>query len=189
MTRPLFASLAGLLTLMPLGVAQARLTEIPGLGRSVDMDSAGEFLLTSNGYVWDPSGTTTLQSGADDVVGQSLGGAFLAGNNDDGTQDTPAWHDGLDWISLGGIAGSPGCGSGLGSAFDISSDGLIVVGLAWNGCTSVAFKWNAVTGVLTPLPNSGTGNARANCTNSDGSWVGGSDRGNFSNPVSVSLIP
>lgn len=181
MIRPLLIPTAGLLALAPLGAAQAQLTEITGFGRCVDMDANGEFLLTSIGYVWDPSGTTTPKFGADDAVGISLGGAFLAGNNDDGTQNTPAWHDGTDWISLGGIPGSTGCGPDLGSAYDISSDGLVVVGLAWNGCTTDAFKWDATSGVFTALPNSGTESARANCTNFDGSWVGGWDRGNFSN--------
>ncbi|NUP13372.1 MAG: hypothetical protein HOW73_45620 [Polyangiaceae bacterium] len=59
------------------------------------------------------------------------------------------WSAENDWRHLQ----SPysGCDQDDGSAFDVSADGLVVVGLVWNGCAPEAFRWTddgTKTGVM-----------------------------------------
>jgi hypothetical protein len=54
-------------------------------------------------------------------------------------EETAGWRD----------LGSPhavGCDQDVASAWDISADGRVVVGLAWNGCTPDAFRWTEAGG-------------------------------------------
>ncbi len=66
------------------------------------------------------------------------------------------WTEATDWMDLG----SPhavGCGDAeVAGAFDISADGGVVVGMAWNGCSPDAFRWTEATGFVS-LQVLGTG--------------------------------
>jgi len=68
------------------------------------------------------------------------------------------YSDATGWVDLGSPHAA-GCGSDeISGAFDISADGHVVVGLAWNGCTPDAFRWSDATGTgtFTPLELLGT---------------------------------
>ena len=52
------------------------------------------------------------------------------------------------WTPLGGLPGSPGCGTSYGTPYDMSRDGSVVGGLAWDGCKAVPFKWTQAGGVV-----------------------------------------
>jgi hypothetical protein len=65
------------------------------------------------------------------------------------------WTAATGWTDLGSPHAA-GCGeTDVSSAFDVSADGSVVVGLAWNGCTPDAFRWTDAGGggggVFTPL--------------------------------------
>ncbi len=64
------------------------------------------------------------------------------------------WTEKTDWQDLGSPHAS-GCGNDeVSGAFDISADGGVIVGLAWNGCAPDAFRW--VGGSFTSLELLGT---------------------------------
>ena len=89
------------------------------------------------------------------------------------------WSADVGWHDLG----SPhpaGCGDAeVSGAFDISADGSVIVGLAWNGCAPDAFRWTDGTFTTlqllgTPAPgSSGTPTNRATVIADDGSVVAG----------------
>lgn len=80
-----------------------------------------------------------------------------------------------------GTLGSPfpsGCGANLSSAWDISADGSVVVGMGWNGCDTQAFRWTpgARFSLLQLLGNSPTGGLpsnRATVVSDDGQIAAG----------------
>lgn len=121
--------------------------------------------------------TVTLEEGAvvqlyDTVTGEVTPAAAVgdpARNIATGISDTGAisamhgepveaglWTAATDWTDLG----SPhaiGCGDAeVAGAFDVSADGTVVVGMAWNGCSPDAFRWTEATGFVT-LQILGTG--------------------------------
>ena len=57
---------------------------------------------------------------------------------------------GGDWLDLASSFGS-GCDQDHGSAWDVSADGSIVVGLMWNVCATQAFRWTDDGGAGTTL--------------------------------------
>jgi predicted small secreted protein len=66
------------------------------------------------------------------------------------------------WTAAGGWLDIPsgfaqGCDADLAGAWDVSADGAVVVGLAWNGCHPEAFRWTDAsgTGVFTRLQQVG----------------------------------
>jgi hypothetical protein len=89
------------------------------------------------------------------------------------------WTEAGGWLDLGNVF-PQGCGGDQGSAWDLSADGSVSVGLLWNGCNGVAFRWTQGGG-LQPLdllgasfpgnPNPPTN--RATKIADDGSLVGG----------------
>jgi uncharacterized membrane protein len=79
------------------------------------------------------------------------------------------WSEADGWLDLG----SPfpaGCGGDIGSGFDISADGEIVVGLVWDGCAPAAYRWSG--GEFTTLEILGPSN-RATVISDDGTVVAG----------------
>jgi uncharacterized membrane protein len=58
--------------------------------------------------------------------------------------------DGTTWTDL--VSPYPtGCDPQFGGAWDVSADGKVVVGLMWNGCNPVAFRWVDGASAVTPL--------------------------------------
>jgi uncharacterized membrane protein len=89
------------------------------------------------------------------------------------------WSAAGGWVDLG----SPhpaGCDIDVSGAFDISADGLSVVGLVWDGCTPDAFRWTAAGGftILQSLgfpfeKGAGRASNRATVISDDGTVIGG----------------
>jgi uncharacterized membrane protein len=66
------------------------------------------------------------------------------------------WSEPTGWTDLGSPHAA-GCGSDeISGAFDVSADGSVVVGLAWNGCSPDAFRWTE-SGGFQSLQLLGTG--------------------------------
>jgi len=83
------------------------------------------------------------------------------------------WSEAGDWLDLG-TPYPAGCDQDVASAWDVSADGSVAVGLLWNGCSPVAFRWTDTGGagtlvVLDVLGSSpiGTSN-RATAVSDDG---------------------
>jgi hypothetical protein len=64
------------------------------------------------------------------------------------------WSAADDWQDLASPYAA-GCDINDGGAWDLSADGTVVVGMMWDGCAPLAFRWTAGTGVV-PLATLGT---------------------------------
>lgn len=89
------------------------------------------------------------------------------------------WSEAGGWVDLGSPHAA-GCDQDLSSAWDISADGLTVVGMAWNGCTPDAFRWRAESGFVRleelgePFPDGPPRPSnRATVVSDDGQVIGG----------------
>jgi hypothetical protein len=81
------------------------------------------------------------------------------------------------WSKLGGPF-PKGCGANLSSGWDISADGSVVVGMAWNGCDTQAIRWSRPLGfsllqLLGSSPTGGLPSNRASVVSDDGQIAGG----------------
>jgi hypothetical protein len=90
------------------------------------------------------------------------------------------WWDGDSWQTLASPYAT-GCDQDHGGAWDLSDNGDVVVGLMWDGCAPLAFRWTAEDGVV-PLetigaPQDGSGAAhavnRASVVSGDGQVAAG----------------
>ncbi|MCX5745186.1 MAG: hypothetical protein NT062_22090 [Proteobacteria bacterium] len=63
---------------------------------------------------------------------------------------TAGVHDGTAWHDLPSPYATP-CGADVGAGWDVSADGTVVVGMMWNGCSPVAFRWVEGAAAVTPL--------------------------------------
>ncbi len=90
------------------------------------------------------------------------------------------WQQATGWTMLGSPHAS-GCGADeISGAFDISADGHVAVGLAWNGCSATAFRWSDAggTGAFVPLDPLGSSassspSSRATVVSDDGRIAAG----------------
>jgi hypothetical protein len=92
------------------------------------------------------------------------------------------WTEAGGWIDLGSPHAA-GCGEDLSSGFDVSADGHVTVGLAWDGCTTTPFRWDDTDGsgafeALEPLGTPPEGvkrgpNNRATVISDDGAIAAG----------------
>lgn len=129
-------------------------------------DSQGAWLWTqAGGYV--PLGEQSAEAVSED-------GTVVLGQIKDGSGSNVAglWTQATGWQSLGGL--SSGCGSDVSNPYDLSGDGLTAVGLGWQNCTGVPFRWTS-TGGMDEIAYSGLGSGRASAVSDDGLWVGGWD--------------
>lgn len=122
----------------------------------------------------------TAAGGIEDIGGQgsahcSDDGNSICGNVMDGGFDQAAiWLGGTTWQALGGIGGTSG--TSMSTAYDISGDGSVVVGLGWvDAGTAHAFAWDAVNGMV-DLGSLGGESSRVNAISSDGSTLVGWDQ-------------
>lgn len=84
------------------------------------------------------------------------------------------WSAADGWLDLGN-PNPTGCDPNASSAWDISADGSIVVGLAWNGCHTEAMWWTDAsgTGQFVPMDVLGGGSERATVVSDDGTVAAG----------------
>ncbi len=97
--------------------------------------------------------------------GVSADGSVIVGwsLNANGTNEAFRWTRATGMVGLGlGAGGRPS------DAYDVSSDGLVVVGAVQQAAGTAAFRWTQGTGMVT-LPGLGGGEALANAVSADGS--------------------
>ncbi len=177
-----------------LGGGLATFEFIPGALSADDMSPDGRYIVGSliggGTYLLDSvlDVMTVLPPPAYQAVGVSDNGSAVVGNIIDpktGDDLAAIWTSATNaWTSLGSFQSGSACPS-RSSAYEISNDGTVVVGLAWiNGCSAVGFRWTEATGMvqLEQLVNGGN---RASVVNSNGSLIGGFAQGSFSRTPTI----
>ena len=102
------------------------------------------------GFYWMPTtgvistggvGASEVSRDGRTIVGTAIGSRVF---------QAAIWLRAAEWRLLGSFGASAApCDASLSSALGTSSDGRVVVGLAWNGCTlSHAFRWEESTGMV-----------------------------------------
>jgi uncharacterized membrane protein len=129
----------------------------------VGQNNEGAFRWRFDGGFTYLDGTTAIAANHD--------GSIVAGNTTVGATEVALRSVGDVGTPLGGIEAT-GCDFYLSSAYAISGDGSVVVGLGWQGCDARAFRWSESTG-MTALAQEGTASARANSISADGTHIGG----------------
>ena len=114
-------------------------------------------------------------------------GAVVLGNMDDATAEAQVaalWSSGTNsWSNLGYLQNAMACPS-LSSAYELSADGSVAVGLSWDGCSGRGFRWTEETGML-ELEMLANGGNRASVVSADGSLIGGFAQGSFSRTPAI----
>jgi len=178
-------------------VASAQIAKFEWLDQSFsanDMSPDGKWVvggaLSGGGYIW--SRETGYQFiGGIHAVAVSDDGAVVLGSIDHpttGNSEAAIWTaDDESWTLLGTFPGGTGC-PGETSAYELSADGTVAVGLGWHesGCSGQGFIWTEGIGAQ-PLDFLANGNNRASVVSADGSLVAGFAQGSFSRTPAVWL--
>lgn len=131
-------------------------------------------LSTAGGFYWMPT-TGAIYIGGLGASNVSRDGSTIVGVALDSRGVQAAiWQRAAEWRLLGSFRpSSVSCGASLSSAADVSRDGKIVVGLAWDGCNLAhAFRWDESG--MTDLGSSVAGrSSRADGVSGDGKVVVG----------------
>lgn len=144
-----------------------------GYGVSRDGATIAGLNLASNaGFKWDAVNGYVAIGGTPIQIRVNADGSRISGSEVFAGLSTAAYWSGGTWTSIGSLGSSSG--SDASSAWDISHDGLTIVGLGWISAGSAhAFKWTQSGGIV-DLGSSGA-SSRANAVSGDGSIVGGWD--------------
>jgi len=156
------------------------LTLIDVAGAGTDVSGDGLVVTGNAGYygpcfTWTELGGVVYIDGYGGFVTTSFDGSNVSANLEDGGMEYAGyWLGGTNWQNLGGIGGSSG--NSVSTNYDISGDGLTVVGLAWvDAGTAHAFQWTDGTGMV-DLGSLGGESSRANAISGDGTTVVGWDQ-------------
>jgi probable HAF family extracellular repeat protein len=128
------------------------------------------------GLYWLPTmGTQGIGGRAGTAV--SADGRTIVGNALDarGFENAAIWKSGTEWRPLGSFSrDAQPCDLLLSSAYGVSADGRVVVGLGWDGCRYAhAFRWEESTGMMDLGGSANATSSRANSVSGDGQVVVG----------------
>lgn len=101
-------------------------------------------------FYWMPT-TGIISLGGLAAEGVSRDGNTIVGSALDsrGLINAAIWSRAAEWTLLGSFPNAAPCVQTLSNAYDVSRDGQVVVGSAWNGCgINHAFRWQQSTGVV-----------------------------------------
>lgn len=106
--------------------------------------------------------------------GRTIVGTVLGG---DGVASAALWKGGRTWRTLGGLPGAASCDNQISSGWGVAND-KTVVGLAWDGCGAVGFRYRPSTGMqsLGLVGDSSIPGSRADAVSADGSLIVGWDQ-------------
>ena len=151
----LFLTLAVLTASTPTQAAdKALLIELPNQvfpsGVSSDFTVVGG-LGEGGGFHWMPTSGVVFIGGRQ-ALSTSRDGNTIVGEAVDarGVQQAAIWLRGTEWRLLGSIVpNARPCDALLSIAIQVSGDGKVVVGLAWDTCSVArAFRWEESTGMV-----------------------------------------
>jgi uncharacterized membrane protein len=141
---------------------------------------AGAYRWTAeDGYTWLPGGGTAKAVSDDGTV-------ILGDVNDpvSGDQVAAMWTETDEGWELSILGGFGTCGS-ISSAYELSADGSVAVGLAWlDPCDAVGFRWTEATGMM-DLESLANGTNRASAVSGDGELIAGFAQGSFSRTPAI----
>ena len=160
--------------------AQATFT-VEGPAGASRLAPDGQTVVGSNAngaYLWTESGGF-VSIGGESGVDLADDASAVVGNRSgaDGFDGPARWDAQTGWVDLGGLPGQVPPGGSHGSAYAVSGDGSVVVGLGWlSNFRARGFRWDAVQGMV-ELPHMGaaTNSSRASAISGDGQWIGGFD--------------
>jgi uncharacterized membrane protein len=158
-------------------------------GRAIDLTPSGSIAVvedpgTGEVFFYDvAAGTSALEASVGDPsrnfsTGVSSEGYLTALH---GVPVEAGRWDGTAWLDLDSPF-TEGCGEEIGAAWDVSADGTVVVGMAWEGCSPAAIRWTfGAGGAVTPTTLARLGTSagslppanRATAISDDGTVVGG----------------
>jgi len=107
----------------------------------------------------------------------SRDGTTIVSNAKDaqGLNSAAIWQGGKRWRTLGGIPNGTSTDGVLSTAYDVSGDGAVIVGLAWyTNKWAHPFRWDAKTGMV-DLGTLQDQSARASAISADGNVIAGWD--------------
>jgi len=129
---------------------------------------------------WD---TGTVPIGGNGVSGISADGMTIVGRANDvmGVENAAIWQGGTAWQVIGSFTpDAMPCGQSLSSAYGVSGDGSVIVGLGWGlalpVCAPAAahgFRWDAASGMTDLGSIEATRASRANAISADASTIVG----------------
>lgn len=102
------------------------------------------------GFYWMPT-TGAVYLGGQQGLGVSADGTRIVGiaHDPNGVENAAIWVRATEWRLLGSFANAVPCDKDLSSATATSSDGGVIVGIAFNGCSlGHAFRWEESTGMV-----------------------------------------
>ncbi len=128
------------------------------------------------GLHWMP-GSGVTEIGGLSAVAVSRDGKTIVGNalDPNAREQAAIWTGGKTWRLLGSVGQQRPCDRLVSSAYGVSGDGKVIVGLAWDGCGYArAFRWEESSGMV-DLGSLGGGrqSTRANAVSADGRVVVG----------------
>ena len=158
---------------------QAMLIELPVRTLPVDYAANGTIVGSyrePSGFYWMPT-TGDIFIGGVGTSAVSLDGRTIVGTALDSNRREQAaiWQRSAEWRLLGSIVpNAEACDALLSSSYDVSDDGQVIVGLAWNGCRIArAFRWEESTGMVDLGSTVAGRSSRANGVSGDGRMVVG----------------
>jgi uncharacterized membrane protein len=104
--------------------------------------------------------------------GQMIGGTFYPEAGDPPPEYAGRWTEAGGWENLGYLE-LGNCDANFSHGYDISGDGSVVVGLAWEGCAGRAHRWTQGIGMEMLPQEDYERSARANTVSGDGTIIGG----------------
>jgi probable HAF family extracellular repeat protein len=128
--------------------------ELPSGALAYDVSASGSIvtgeLRSGGGFYWMPTTGVIYIGGAAPSVSRDGRSIVGIGFDDRQIQQAGIWQRTTEWRLLGSIVPNAApCDALLSSALDTSTDGRVIVGLAWNGCRIArAFRWEESTGMI-----------------------------------------
>ncbi len=132
-----------------------RAVDVSPDGRIAAFEDVSQGLASTLVFVDTATGVATPKTEIGDVTRDFASGLSNTGRvtalHGDPVQ-AGVWSEATGWIDIP-AAHPAGCDADIAGAWDISADGAVVVGLAWNGCDAEAFRWTDAggTGAYTRL--------------------------------------
>jgi probable HAF family extracellular repeat protein len=161
-------------TFTAIGMPDSRATGISGDGSII----VGSYAFGGGAWRWSASEGYQDLGGAAPYITEariSRDGKTIvyADTDSQGFISAAIWQGGRNWRTLGGVPEGAPAGNGdkeLSTAYGVSSDGSVIVGLAWlKTGRSTAFRWDNNTGMVS-LPKLIGQSSRANTISANG-WV------------------
>jgi probable HAF family extracellular repeat protein len=176
-------SLAAQGTFIGLGQPNTSVTGISGDGTVV----VGTLSYFGPAFRWTEAEGLVLIGSVGQNPAISRDGKTIASDakNARGISSAAIWMGGTNWRTLGGLPNGVSSGGSVSTAYGVSGDGSVIVGLAWvSQRYAHAFRWDGRNGMV-DLGSLEGDSSRANAISADGNVIAGWDADPNGNPGGV----